>query len=239
MLEFLKEFKNIILAILSGAVPAILWLWFWLKQEDNDEPEPISLIVLSFIVGSLMVFVAIWMEKYSLNFLNNSNLQIIVWATIEEILKMLGIMMIIWGSHVIDEPIDYPMYFIAGALGFAAFENILYLIEPLKVSGTAVGMLTGNLRFLGSTLLHAICSGMIGSSLGLAFYLKKHKERYLFIGLLLAIILHSTFNFFIMKGSGENFISVFGFLWVVTIINILIFEKLKRMKKINISYVIQ
>jgi hypothetical protein len=32
-----------------------------------------------------------------------------------------------------------------------------------------------------------------------------------------------------MKGSGENFLQVFGFLWVVAIINILIFEKLKRM----------
>jgi hypothetical protein len=32
-----------------------------------------------------------------------------------------------------------------------------------------------------------------------------------------------------MKGSGENFLQVFGFLWIVAIINILIFEKLKRM----------
>jgi hypothetical protein len=32
-----------------------------------------------------------------------------------------------------------------------------------------------------------------------------------------------------MKVSGENFLGVFGFLWVVAIINILIFEKLRRM----------
>lgn len=240
MPEFFKESKNVILAILSGALPAILWLWFWLRQEDKEEPEPIGLIILSFIVGSLLVFVAIWMEKYSLPFLDNNNtLQVIVWAGIEEILKMLGIMTIISGSHIINEPIDYPMYFIACALGFAAFENVLYLIEPLKTSGTIVGMLTGNLRFLGSTLLHAIASGMIGSALGLSFYLQKYKKMYLLIGILLATMLHSTFNFFIMKGSGENFLSVFGFLWVVTIINILIFEKLKRMKKITFSYATQ
>jgi len=61
--------------------------------------------------------------------------------------------------------------------------------------------------------------------------LRQYRVIYLFVGITCAIVLHSVFNFFIMKGSGENFLSVFGFLWVVTIINILIFEKLKRMGK--------
>ncbi len=239
MPEFFKESKNIIIAILSGALPAILWLWFWLKQEDDEEPEPIGLIILTFFIGSLLVFLAILMERYSLNFISNTNIQVIVWATIEEVLKLIGVMLIIWSSNIVNEPIDYPMYFIACALGFAAFENVLYLIEPLKTSGAVVGMLTGNLRFLGSTLLHAISSAMIGSALGLSFYLQKYKKVYLIIGLIFAIMLHSAFNFFIMKGSGENFLGVFGFLWVVAIINILIFEKLKRMKKITISYATQ
>lgn len=239
MPEFFKESKNIIIAILSGALPAILWLWFWLKQEDDEDPEPIGLIILTFFIGSILVFLAILMERYSLNLISDTNIQVILWATIEEILKLIGVMLIIWNSNIVDEPIDYPMYFIACALGFAAFENVLYLIEPLKTSGTVVGMLTGNLRFLGSTLLHAISSAMIGSALGLSFYLQKYKKIYLIMGLTFAIMLHSTFNFFIMKGSGENFLSVFGFLWVVAIINILILEKLKRMKKIIVSYATQ
>ncbi len=231
MIEFLKNSKNIIMAILSGIIPAIFWLWFWFKEEDDKQTHQLGLIILVFITGGLLVFIAIWLEKYSLNFISNNTTQIIAWATIEELLKLIGVMAILWSSNIIKEPIDYPMYFIAVALGFAAFENVLYLIEPLKVNGTIVGLLTGNLRFLGSTLLHAIASGMIGSALGLAYYLKKYRARYILIGIFFAILLHSTFNFFIMKGSGENFLSVFGFLWVVTIINILIFEKLRRMKK--------
>ena len=138
-------------------------------------------------------------------------------------------MIIILGSNIVDRPIDYPMYFIAVALGFAALENVLYLLHPIAVDGTIVGLLTGNLRFLGSTLLHLIASGMIGSALGLSFYTRQYRAIYLLCGLACAIVLHSTFNFFIMKGSGENFLSVFGLLWVVAIISILIFEKLKRM----------
>ena len=231
MLPILNDPKTFILIILSGLVPALFWLWFWLREEDAEDREPTGLIVISFIVGALMVFVAIWMEKYSLNYINNKTFQIIAWAAIEEILKLLGVGIIILGNQNIDQPIDYPMYFIATALGFAALENILYLLNPFNVSGAIVGMLTGNLRFLGSTLLHAIASAMIGSALGLSFYLRQYRIFYLFIGIICAIVLHSVFNFFIMKGSGENFLSVFGFLWVVTIINILIFEKLKRMGK--------
>jgi len=228
-MELLKEPKVIILAILSGVIPAIFWLWFWLREEDSEEPEPIGLIIISFILGGILVFFAIWLEKYSLNFIKGGTTQIIVWATIEELLKFLGVAIIIYGNQNLDRPIDFPMYFIATALGFAALENFLYLINPFNTSGAVVGMMTGNLRFLGSTLLHAISSAMIGSAMGLSFYLKQYRAIYVIIGILCAIVLHSVFNFFIMKGSGENFLSVFGFLWVVTIINILIFEKLKRM----------
>jgi RsiW-degrading membrane proteinase PrsW (M82 family) len=231
MIEFLKEPKIFLFAVLGGVVPAIFWLWFWLGEEDGDEQEPMGLIAISFILGGLLVLIAIWLEKYSLNFIKDSTTQTVLWAAIEELLKFIGVMIIITGNQNVDRPIDYPMYFIATALGFAALENFLYLLNPLSVSGTIVGMLTGNLRFLGSTLLHAISSAMIGSALGLSFYLRQYRVIYLFAGILCAILLHSIFNFFIMKGSGENFLSVFGFLWVVTIINILIFEKLKRMGK--------
>lgn len=216
-------------AILVGVVPALLWLWFWMYQEDRDDPEPVILVIVAFILGAILVLVAMWMEKFSINFVKDNTMQIIVWAGIEELLKLIGVSLMIFGNNIIRRPIDYPMYFIATALGFAAFENVLYLIKPMSASNTVVGMLTGNLRFLGSTLLHAIASSMLGIALGLSFYLKQYRVLYLLIGIICAIILHSVFNFFIMKGNGGNFLSVFGFLWVVAIINILIFEKLKRM----------
>lgn len=229
----MNNYNTILFAILGGAIPAILWLWFWLYQEDKEDPEPIGLIITSFIIGGVMVFVAMFLEKATINIITNNTAQIVLWATIEEILKLVGVSFIIFGNKIIREPIDYPMYFIATALGFAAFENVLYLMGPLKSQGSVVGMLTGNLRFLGSTLLHAISSSMIGSAMGLSFYIQRLRKSYLTIGIICAIVLHSIFNFFIMKGSGENFLSVFGFLWVVAIINILIFEKLKRMRPLQ------
>ncbi len=222
--------KNIIYAVLGGVVPAVFWLWFWLKEEDPENREPKLLVFITFIIGAIAVIFTIAVQKFSTYFFENGTTRIVIWAAIEEILKSCAAMLIIVNSRVIRKPIDYPMYFIACALGFAAFENVLYLLEPLATNGTLVGALTGNLRFLGSTLLHAIASGMIGSALGLAYFRDWISIRiYFVIGLILAIILHSVFNFFIMKGSGENFLQVFGFVWITAIINILIFEKLKRM----------
>lgn len=231
MTELLKDPKTLLYAILGGGLPAIFWLWFWLREEDKEKTVPRGPIILSFILGGIVVMLAIGLEKYSLNYISNHSAQVIAWAAIEEILKLLAVSAIFLGSGLIKKPIDYPIYFIACALGFAALENILYLLHPIYVDGAVVGLLTGNLRFLGSTLLHAIASAMIGSALGLSFFTKQNRTIYLFGGILCAVVLHSIFNFFIMKGDGENFLSVFGFLWVVSIINILIFEKLRRMGK--------
>ncbi len=223
-------FKTVIIAILGGAVPAMMWLWFWLKQEDADDKEPIGLVILSVVMGAVIVIIAIGLEKFSADFITTHVYQVITWASIEELLKFAAVAVVVFGSREIDRPIDYPMYFIATALGFAALENVLFLLRPLSVESTVVGLLTGNLRFLGSTLLHSIASGMIGSALGLAFYSGRFlKFIYAIFGIIFAITLHSVFNFFIMEGSGENFLQVFGFIWIVAIINILIFEKLKRM----------
>lgn len=233
MIDFLqKDSLTIFYAIIGGLIPTIFWLWFWLKHVDKEEPEPKGLLVISFLIGALMVFVAIWLEKMSLTLVSgNDQVRIVLWSAIEELLKFFGISIIIFGNKNLNQPIDYPVYFMTTALGFAALENILYLINPIAVEGAMTGMFTGGLRFLGSTLLHAISSAMIGSAMGLSFYLKRYRNLYLLIGIIFAITLHSIFNFFIMKSSGENFLSVFGFLWVVTIINILVFEKLKRMAK--------
>jgi len=95
---------------------------------------------------------------------------------------------------------------------------------------TTVSLLTGNLRFLGATLLHATSSAFVGVALGLAFFKKAAvKGLYLLGGLIFAIALHTAFNFYIIRDGGENFLRIFAFLWVVTIIIILILEKLRRM----------
>ncbi|KKP87677.1 MAG: hypothetical protein UR92_C0027G0001, partial [Candidatus Nomurabacteria bacterium GW2011_GWA2_35_80] len=181
------------LALLGGIAPALLWLWFWLK-EDNQKPEPKGLLAILFFIGMVLVILVIPAQKFIQNNVTSSEWQIIGWASIEELIKYLGVVILLYKTNRIDEPIDWPIFLITVALGFAALENTLFLIKPLSLNQTTVGLLTGQLRFLGSTLLHAVSSGIVGVSLGLSFHMGKYvKKIYLLVGLLLAITLHSTF----------------------------------------------
>lgn len=218
------------MAFLGGIVPSLLWLWFWLKEEEKKDPEPKGLITIIFVMGMIAVVCVLPLQKLIQTYINSNEMQIVLWAMMEEILKYLAVMIVLLKSGQIDEPIDWPIYMITVALGFAALENTLFLLKPFSLGENTVGLLTGHLRFLGSTLLHTVSSGILGIALGISLYLEGWKRKgYLVFGLILAIALHSTFNFFIIRNDGNDFLKVFGFLWVVTIIVMLLLEKVRKM----------
>ncbi len=229
-LTFAQNPTAFIIALVAGTIPAILWLLFWLREEGRAGEEPNGLIILTFIAGMLSVMLVLPLEKLVAALVSDHVTQITLWAAAEEILKFVAFALIMTNSPYLDEPVDYAIYLMTAGLGFAALENGMYLIHPVATSGATVSFLTGNLRFLGSTLLHSVTSGIIGISIGLAFFTDAG-TRFFFgaVGLGAAIALHTVFNFFIMQKNGENFIQVFGFLWVITIIIMLLFEKLRRM----------
>lgn len=224
--------KILAIALLGGIIPSFLWLWFWLKEEES--PEPKKVLSKVFIMGIISVIIVLPIEKFIQSIISSNGIQIILWASAEEILKYLAVLIIIYKTGYIKKPIDWPIYMVTAALGFATLENALFLIKPLSESGVKLSLLDtaslGQLRFLGSTLLHSISSGMIGIMLGLSFFMEKIKKAWLiFSGFLIAIALHSAFNFFIMKDN--DFMQTFAFLWVVTIIVMLLLEKIRRISE--------
>ena len=217
------------MAFLGGIVPSLLWLWSWLR-EDKKHPEPKGILAVVFIMGTVGVICVLPLQKLIQSQIGSNELQLVLWASVEEIMKYLAVIVVLYRTKYIDHAIDWPIYLITAALGFAALENALFLVKPLSMGANTVGLLTGELRFLGSTLLHSISSGILGIALGLSLYMEGLKRYfYVFIGFLFAIALHSIFNFFIIRNGGSDFLKVFSFLWVVTIIVILLFEKVRRM----------
>lgn len=224
---------TLFLALLGGILPALLWLWFWLK-EDKLHPEPRSLIMLAFFAGMITVPLVIPLEQMALAFAAGSTmLLIILWAAIEELLKYWAAVLVVLRRRANDEPLDPVIYMITVALGFAALENTLFLLNPSL--DLFDGIITGNLRFLGATLLHVLASAVVGLAMGLSFYKGKiAKKVYLYVGIALSIVLHSLFNFFIINSNGEEILTVFAFVWIGIILLLLSFEKIKRIK--NIAY---
>ncbi len=218
-------------AVFGGLVPAFAWLIFWINSEEKGDREPWGLVVLVFIIGMLSVLLAVPLEHAVEPYIQNDQFLMVAWAAIEELVKLIVVILLINKNRHVNDPIDFPMYLIAGALGFAGFENILFLMNPDVVSDISARWMTGNLRYLGSTLLHAVTTGFVGIGLGLAYFQNwRNTFMYVIGGLIAAVALHSIFNLFIMNAQSQDFLKIFGLLWVVTIISILLFEKLRRLK---------
>jgi protease PrsW len=152
------------LAFLGGLLPSFVWLYFLLK-EDARHPEPKKLIALTFAAGMLAVLLALPLEQYAKIHLSGDFSIFTAWALIEETLKYAMVAVLILWRSAVDEAPDYVIYMITVALGFAAAENILFLITPLMDGNIASSMFVGNVRFLGSSLLHVVASAAIGFSL--------------------------------------------------------------------------
>ena len=223
-------------ALLAGILPALLWLWFWLK-EDNLHPEPRLLILLSFLGGMLSVALVLPLQKLTLNLLAGSTLPYIdsirygIWAGIEEIMKLLIVYIIALRGRFMDEPVDAMIYLVTAALGFAALENTFFILKPIEAGDAIQAFISGNLRFIGATLLHVIASATIGFSISLAFYKAKWlKKISLLCGVILATALHTAFNLFIIESSGIDTFKVFASVWVGVIFLMLFFEKARTIE---------
>lgn len=233
MAELTNNPKILALALVAGIIPSLLWLWFWLR-EDREHPEPKGALAGVFFLGMIAVVFVLPVQRFIQSHIALYELQITLWATAEEVIKYLAVIIMLRKTGLIDEPVDWPIYMMTAALGFAALENTMFLIKPISFEPATVSLLTGQLRFLGSTLLHTIASGALGISLGLAFeYGKVRKRLHLLFGLILAVSLHSAFNFFIIEGIGTDVAKALGFLWLSAIVVMLLFEKLRRMSGEN------
>ncbi|MEI6478976.1 MAG: PrsW family glutamic-type intramembrane protease, partial [bacterium] len=187
----------IILAILGGIFPSVLWLKFWFKEDKHQEPR--SLIFKVFVFGMISVPAAVLLEKgVSLFIPDYTLISFIIWAIIEEGLKFASAYFPALRTRFADEPIDMVLYMMTAALGFSALENSLFLLSPLSEGNILKGIATLDFRFIGASLLHILTSGIIGISMAETFYSSnKVKCVAFFSGISIAVLLHALFNNFI------------------------------------------
>lgn len=211
-------------SLVGGVIPAVLWLWFWLR-EDSKHPEPARVIVSTFIFGILSIVPTFYAESYAANIMMNPAATLMLWALIEESLKLCAAYLGALRTRFYDEPMDAMIYMITAALGFAAAENFLFIINSPDMLAS---WQTGSMRFIGATLLHTLASAFIGSLMAITFN-KGYFTRIISIalGLLTSTLLHTSFNVFIIRSEGGKMSIVFLTLWLAIIFLILFFEKLR------------
>jgi len=226
---------TLLISLSLGIIPTIFWLLFWL-YEDKKKPEPRGLILRTFIFGMLVVPIAIPIQKLGFHYFTSGIITFGIVSISEEILKYLAANFGALGNKENNEPLDPVIYMITAALGFAAIENTLFLIQDAQ-TGVAFSslLISGNLRFMGATLLHVISSATIGVFMSLSFYRnQKIKRLFLIFGLILAIILHTVFNLLIINSVNTNIFAIFTFVWIGVVVLLLMFEKIKTIRPLKI-----
>jgi protease PrsW len=225
-------------AFLSGLLPALLWLWFFLK-EDRKHPEPKSILFFSFVAGMVAVIFVIPVERFFLGFIGSINLTLLfAWAATEEIFKYAAAALIVLWRKAVDEPLDMMIYMITVALGFAGLETAFFLFNPIADGEITASIVTGNLRFIGASLLHVFSSAIVGGALALSFYRKSsYRHLYLLTGLILATVLHTIFNTLILESTEYTVIYVFGYVWLGIVAILILFEKVKRMQSPTLPFI--
>jgi RsiW-degrading membrane proteinase PrsW (M82 family) len=228
-LDFIQQYP-FILSFLLGLIPALVWMWFWLKEDTH--PEPAKNLTLSFLGGMLSVLVVLPVQRIVYDhYSENINLSFILWATIEESAKFAFVYFIALRRRVTDEPIDDIIYLIVSALGFVTLENTLFLLDPIRDGDIIKSIINGNMRFLGASLIHIMSSATIGICMAFSFYSENARKFELtFLGIILAILLHTAFNLFIINQAEGSIFFVFGTVWSGIIVMLLLIEKVKSIR---------
>jgi len=246
----MNEVLSYTLYIVFGILPSLIWLNFYLRRDVG--PEPKLMILKIFCYGMLATIPAIFLEtaifgEFSkLNFSSSVIFILNIFlgvALVEESLKFLAVKFGVLKNPEFDEPVDAMIYMITAALGFAAVENVLILLnlKPLsEIFGVSL------FRFLGATFLHTLSSGICGFFIGLSFFdtpegprqggaygAGRRRWKLVSLGLVLAILLHGFYNFYIMKGEGSLKILIpFLLLTIAAIFVSFGFKKLRKLAKI-------
>lgn len=259
MAETISNLNPLLVALAGGILPSLLWLWFWLK-EDKNSPEPKGLIALSFFAGMAVVYFVLPLQqlvvtinpvtkdlivnpsivdavnalalKLSLLPPREQTLGITLLAFIEEFAKYAIVFLIAFKSKFFDEPLDAVIYLITAALGFAAMENTLYIFKDIVHGGGIQVLIDGNMRFIGSTILHTASSALVGIAIAFSFYATwSVKFIAALLGIILATLLHAYFNLSIMGIDGTlSTLLVFSQFWGGIIGIIILLQLVKRIK---------
>lgn len=210
-------------------MPALVWLAFWLL-EDRCQPEPKRYIAMSFVLGAVMVPLVLPLERGAMEYFALGSLPLLLcWAFLEEGAKFIAAYFGGLRSAAFDEPLDAVIYMVTAALGFSALENALFIWTPLSQGEVLRTVVTGDLRFVGATLLHTLASATIGIALALAYSRPAATRRLMALcGVILAVALHTLFNFFILTSGSDATFWVFLVIWVGIIAALLFVERVKQ-----------
>lgn len=193
---------DLILIITSAFLPAIL-LWFYIWKKDTQK-EPTSWLVKAMLWGvAICIPVAIvesgietllfGLEGKPSSLWGTTTLAFIVAALPEETFKLFALWMVLRKNPHFDEHFDGIVYAVCVGLGFAAFENIMYVLGEEDWLSTAI------VRALLAVPGHYAFAILMGYYYSV-YHFVDHSPKIAASVLLMPVLAHGTYDSLAMSG---------------------------------------
>ena len=189
--------------IFLTALLPIAVLLFYIWRKDKDKPEPTGQLIKAFFFGVLSIFVSFcisgplgWMGFYPgeastiVGALSNAFFGA---AIPEEIAKLVMLWLLLRKNKYFDEKMEGIVYAVFVSLGFAALENLMYLLNNYE-DFVAVGIV----RALFSVPGHFCFGVLMGYYYSLAKFYPMAGRRIKFMVLGAPIIVHGLYDAILM-----------------------------------------
>lgn len=215
------------LNLIFMAIAPIGILLFYIYIRDKYEKEPYKLLAVGVTVGFILTYPIIFLEQQVVDVMPSGSVKFeafyvsfIVASLVEEGLKFIVVLFLIWKNRNFNEKFDGLVYAVFIALGFASCENIMYVTD--EVLG---GVETAILRSIISVPAHCFYGIFMGYYLSKAKYVKKINLLFAF---LVPFIIHGTLDFILSIEFKLNISFLIIYLLGLTYISLLILKKYNK-----------
>ena len=220
--------------LIASVSPVIIFLY--LIYRKDHEKEPWKLLLYCLVGGMfstlLSLFISLPAQKLAVffpgNLLESLHLSFFTAAIPEEVAKFAVLYWIIWKRPEFDHHYDGIIYAVFVSLGFALVENLLYVYE----GGLGVAFFRAILAVPG----HGFFAVLMGYYFSLArFHENPKRNRYMIEALVLPILFHGGYDFFLFYMTKSGSASPLLALVLLVMFTVLVIKLWKRgIKKIGL-----
>lgn len=189
------------MVVLIASLAPVCIILFYIYFRDKYEREPIALLVKSLLAGMLVVIPILFTERFlmgvrpSMGKIGSAAYHAFVVAgTTEEVFKFVVLYLLVWKSPSFNEKFDGIVYAVFVSLGFAAVENVIYVMDG--------GIQTAMVRAITAVPAHALFGITMGYYLGIAHMYEELRSSFLSRAILIPIVLHGIYDFILMVEIG-------------------------------------
>jgi len=185
------------MAVLIASLAPVIIILLYIYLRDKYDREPLWLLARLVIAGALIVIPIALVERVLVGWMPPLSQvagafynAFIVAGITEEGFKFLALFLLVWNHPRFNEKFDGIVYAVFISLGFAAVENIMYVMQS--------GYQTALVRAITAVPAHALFGVSMGYYLGIARMYDEIRREHLARAILIPILLHGIYDFILM-----------------------------------------